>query len=49
MRLLFSGKWMEMDIFMLNEMGQNQKEIPNIFFHIQKLDLKTDKQTNTQT
>jgi hypothetical protein len=35
----FAGKWLKLEIIMLSEISQAQKEISHIFIHIQNLDI----------
>jgi hypothetical protein len=36
----FSGKWMELEIIMLSQINQTQKDKYHVFTHMQNLDLK---------
>jgi hypothetical protein len=40
----FVGKWMELEIIMLFERSQTQRQIMNVFSHMWNLDVKITKQ-----
>jgi hypothetical protein len=45
--MLFTGKWMELENIMLNEMSQSQKVKDHDFPHMWKLDHKLNVAINT--
>jgi hypothetical protein len=46
--MLFAGKWIKLENFMLSEVSQAQKVKGYVSFHMWKLDLKLNVYTETQ-
>jgi hypothetical protein len=41
--ILFAGKWMELEVIILSETSQTERQILHVFSHIWKLTLKKTK------